>query len=176
MHHSDSHEEHPPLRLPSLTLKDGRTVELEIVDVTDERALRAQSAYAEELHERFGFAPGPLDVPEPGAFFFIVVDGDVPVGYGGLRPVESRLAAGEVKRMWVHNDWRGTGLGTALLRSLEDIALQLGYREVVLDTNGALSEAIRLYERAGYRRIRRYNDNPDAQLFFAKDLEATDAA
>ncbi len=39
-----------------------------------------------------------------------------------------------------------------------------------LDTNGALTEAIALYERAGYHRIERYNDNPYAELFFEKSL------
>ncbi|MDZ5078897.1 hypothetical protein [Nesterenkonia sp. HG001] len=41
---------------------------------------------------------------------------------------------------------------------------------MILDTNGALKEAISLYGRAGYQRIQRYNDNSDAELFFAKDL------
>jgi hypothetical protein len=44
---------------------------------------------------------------------------------------------------------------------------------VVLDTNETLTEAISMYERAGYRPIERYNDNPDAQHWFAKDLGGT---
>jgi ribosomal protein S18 acetylase RimI-like enzyme len=53
---------------------------------------------------------------------------------------------------------------------LEDRAAELGYREVYLDTNGSLTEAIAMYERAGYRSIERYNDNPYAQRWFAKRL------
>lgn len=45
-----------------------------------------------------------------------------------------------------------------------------GGTQMILDTNGALKEAISLYGRAGYQRIQRYNDNSDAELFFAKDL------
>ena len=41
---------------------------------------------------------------------------------------------------------------------------------VRLDTNGTLDEAIAMYERAGYRRIGRYNDNPYAEAWFEKDL------
>jgi hypothetical protein len=41
---------------------------------------------------------------------------------------------------------------------------------VVLDTNGSLGEAIALYRRSGYRDIERYNDNPYAEHWFAKDL------
>jgi hypothetical protein len=33
-----------------------------------------------------------------------------------------------------------------------------------------LGEAIALYESAGYRSIARYNDNPDATRFYAKQL------
>ena len=57
-------------------------------------------------------------------------------------------------------DARGTGLGTRMLAELEALCTRLGHARVRLDTNGTLLEAIALYERAGYRRIARYNDNP----------------
>jgi GNAT superfamily N-acetyltransferase len=75
-----------------------------------------------------------------------------------------------VKRMWVDPEWRGCGLATRLLDALESRALELGYREVYLDTNSSLEEAITMYERAGYRNIERYNDNPYAHRWFAKRL------
>lgn len=158
-----------PLRT-ALHLRDDRTLAVREVEVTEPAALEAQHAYAAELHERFGFSIPTPDEPQEGARFIAVLHDNTVVGYGGIRPVPTRLAAAEVKRMWVDGQWRGSGLGSALLRRLEEIAAADGYREVVLDTNGALSEAIRLYERAGYRRVRRYNDNPDVELFFAKDL------
>ena len=157
-------------RAATLHLKDDRTLAVREVQVTEPEALDAQSAYAEELLARFGFSIQTPDEPEEGAISIVVLHENAPVAYGGIRPVSSRLAAAEVKRMWVHADWRGSGLGSALLKRLEDIAAAESYREVVLDTHGSLAEAIRLYERAGYRRVRRYNDNPDAELFFAKDL------
>ena len=46
----------------------------------------------------------------------------------------------------------------------------MGHGVVRLDTNGTLVEAIAMYERAGYRPIERYNDNPYAQAFFEKRL------
>ena len=50
------------------------------------------------------------------------------------------------------------------------LAQARGFTRIVLDTNGTLEEAIALYARAQYRRIARYNDNPYAQAWFAKDL------
>jgi hypothetical protein len=46
----------------------------------------------------------------------------------------------------------------------------MGRAGVVLDTNATLREAIAMYERSGYHAIERYNDNPYAQRWFAKDL------
>jgi hypothetical protein len=43
---------------------------------------------------------------------------------------------------------------------------------VVLDTNASLTEATAMYESAGYLPTERYNDNPYAQRWFRKTLEA----
>jgi GNAT superfamily N-acetyltransferase len=72
--------------------------------------------------------------------------------------------------MWVADDWRGFGLGPRLLRALEDHAAQMGLARVRLDTNPVLLEAIIMYEKAGYRPIDRYNDNPYAGRWFEKQL------
>jgi hypothetical protein len=57
-----------------------------------------------------------------------------------------------------------------LLRHLEELSAGMGHAVVRLDTNGTLGEAIAMYERAGYRSIERYNDNPYAEAFFEKRL------
>jgi ribosomal protein S18 acetylase RimI-like enzyme len=72
--------------------------------------------------------------------------------------------------MWVDGRWRGAGLGARMLRHLEALAHDRGFARIVLDTNDALVEAIAMYERAGYRRIDRYNDNPYAKAWFEKHL------
>jgi GNAT superfamily N-acetyltransferase len=105
----------------------------------------------------------------PGAGVFVVATSDgVPVACGGVQQVGP--VTGEIKRMWVDPDWRGAGLGSRMLRHLEAEAARLGHTRVCLDTNGTLVEAIAMYERAGYTHVERYNDNPYAQAWFAKDL------
>ena len=47
----------------------------------------------------------------------------------------------------------------------------LGCATLVLDTNESLDEAIAMYERAGYSRIERYNDNPYAHHWFGKSVD-----
>ena len=105
--------------------------------------------------------------PPDGIFVLVVSDGK-PVACGGVQSLEPTL--GEIKRMWVLGSWRGAGLGSRLLGHLEARACGLGHVTVRLDTNQALTEAIAMYYRAGYRAIDRYNDNPYATHFFEKSL------
>ena len=152
------------------------TVDLEQVDPTDPDARTAVDRYFAELDRRFdtGFDPGPGDDPAlyrppHGTFVVARSDGD-PVACGGVQPLAEGTA--EIKRMWVHDDWRGAGLGARMLRRLEDDARVAGYAVVRLDTNSALTEAIAMYERAGYGAIGRYNDNPYARAWFEKGLRS----
>jgi DNA-binding MarR family transcriptional regulator len=152
------------------------TCAFEPVDVASEEAATAVGRYFAEIDERFadGFdrsvgAPTDLDALRPphGVFLVARIDEAV-VACGGVQ--RHSPSVGEIKRMWVDPDWRGCGLGVRTLAALEDAARGLGYREVYLDTNAALTEAIAMYDGAGYRRIDRYNDNPYAQAWFAKRL------
>lgn len=157
----------------------GSTIRLREVGPDDAAAEVALAHYFAELGARFpsGFEPGEAQV-EPGARYVVGTCDGQPVVYGGVRPIETgpgRRAA-EIKRMWVHPAWRGVGLGARMLGHLESLARSLGLERVVLDTNRTLEEAIALYERAGYRRIERYNDNPYAELFFEKWLPTSGAS
>jgi GNAT superfamily N-acetyltransferase len=146
----------------------------EQVDPASSLARDAVGRYFAEIGRRFGFDPSDepdkdarLLVPPAGAFI-VVVSGGIPVACGGLYTIATGI--GELKRMWVHDDWRGAGLGSRLLRHLEGISRDFGHHALRLDTNGALTEAITMYQRAGYRPIGRYNDNPWATHFFEKPL------
>jgi DNA-binding MarR family transcriptional regulator/GNAT superfamily N-acetyltransferase len=152
------------------------TVRLRSVRADDPAAVAATGSYFAELDARFpgGFdSGGAVDhdaaamAPPGGVFVVATSDGD-PVACGGVQPWGE--GTGEIKRMWVHPDWRGAGLGSRMLRHLEDQARDLGHRRVLLDTNGTLVEAIAMYQRAGYEPVERYNDNPYAQAWFAKTL------
>ena len=131
--------------------------------------------YFAEIGRRFGFEPAEGETDQDAALLvpptglFVVADSDgEPVACGGLKTIAPGV--GELKRMWVHEDWRGAGLGSRLLRHLEDQSRALGHGTLRLDTNAALTEAISMYDRSGYRRVARYNDNPWATHFFEKPL------
>lgn len=152
------------------------TVHLRVVDPVSEAATAALGEYYAELDRRFpaGFVPGPPGqgadaFRAPGGVFVVATSDGAPVACGGVRTLDA--ATGEIKRMWVASSWRGAGLGTRLLRRLEDEARHLGCTRVVLDTNRVLTEAVTMYGRAGYREIEPYSqDNPYADAFFEKPL------
>jgi DNA-binding MarR family transcriptional regulator/GNAT superfamily N-acetyltransferase len=150
------------------------TVRLDETAPTDPRAVSAMAAYFAEIGERFGFEPGDAwqhdaaTMARPDGFFVVATNDGEPVACGGVQQLPD--GAAEVKRMWVHGDWRGAGLGARLLRHLEDLARTRGHTVVRLDTNDTLVEAIAMYERAGYRSIERYNDNEWARCWFEKQL------
>lgn len=148
----------------------------EVVDPRDPDATDAMRAYFAELDARFpgGFDPGDTLVADahrlepPGGSFVLARRGGDVVGCGGVQTIGEGI--GEIKRMWVAPAARGSGLGGRLLAELEARSRALGHRTVRLDTSRTLTEAIALYRRAGYVEVERYNDNPDAELFFEKPL------
>jgi GNAT superfamily N-acetyltransferase len=152
----------------------------DVVDPTGVEATAAMGAYFDELDARFpgGFDPGDAlgegsaSMAAPHGTFLVARPGDAADGVaacGGLQRHDPSNA--EIKRMWVAPAWRGTGLGRRLLAELERHATDLGYARVVLDTNGTLDEALALYRSAGYEPVERYNDNPYAHHWFAKQLQ-----
>lgn len=135
-------------------------------------AIACVTAYFAELAARFdgGFDPGLPGYanPKDAGDFFVARRGDSVVACGAVKKHATGIA--EIKRMWVAPNARGQGVGSALLKTLEDEARRQGYVQVVLDTNKALTEAHALYRKAGYRETERFNDNPYAHLWFVKDL------
>ena len=79
---------------------------------------------------------------------------------------------GELKRMFVLPDWRGRGIGVALLAFLERTARAQGCRRLMLETGVLQSGALTLYEHTGFVRCEPFGDyRPDPlSVFMYKDL------
>lgn len=138
-------------------------------------ARRLLEAYLQEIAERFdvrieqrGSASAGAGLAPPEGRFLVLRVGGAARGCGGVRTIAPGV--GEVKRMWIEPGARGSGLGRRLLTALEVAAVDLGHRELRLDTHVALGSAMGLYRAAGYREVPPYNDNPDATHWFARTL------
>lgn len=134
--------------------------------------------YFGELGERFddGFDADrsiPADSadlrPPRGVFLIARLDGR-PVGCGAIKSIDSGV--GSIKRMWVSQVVRGSGVGHRLLLALEKEAAGLGMALLRLETNRSLHEAQALYRRNGYREVQAFNDEPHAHHWFEKRIAA----
>lgn len=109
-----------------------------------------------------------------GVFMLAWLDGQ-PVGCGALKPLDDAVGIGEVKRMFTAPGGRRQGVGRAVLARLEEVAIELGYERMQLETGTAQPEALALYASHGWHRIAsygRYKDEPSS-VCFAKDLSVT---
>jgi len=93
-------------------------------------------------------------LPEATPALVFYRDG-IPAAIGAFKEMKN-LGAIEVKRMYVHPDYRGQGLGKILLEGLENWGRALGYNKAMLETGLKNFAAHKLYERSGYRRIDNY--------------------
>jgi GNAT superfamily N-acetyltransferase len=132
--------------------------------------------FADELDRRFpgGFRYDhalPLDGAEltpPRGLVLLARQGGRPVGCAGLKLLGGGL--GEVKRVWVAAEARGSGVGRRLMDGIEDRARVAGCERLRLETNDTLVEAIAMYRKRGYREVPAFNDEQYADHWFEKDL------
>ncbi len=77
---------------------------------------------------------------------------------------------GEIKRMYIRPARRGNGYGGELLEFLETKAARAGCVVLRLETGILQPEALRLYERSGYRQCPPFGDYKEdpMSLFFEK--------
>ncbi|MET9357938.1 GNAT family N-acetyltransferase [Streptomyces sp. NPDC006617] len=118
---------------------------------------RLRGAMEAELAARYGIPDQENDKPtaENVDLFLIARDpSGHATGCGALRLLPDGTA--EIKRMYVSPAVRGTGVATVILRTLEDCARRRGISTVHLTTGDKQPDAIRFYEREGYRRTDGY--------------------
>jgi GNAT superfamily N-acetyltransferase len=112
--------------------------------------------------------PRAFDPPD-GAFLIAEIDGDL-AGCAGLRRHQASIA--ELKRMYVRAGYRRRGLARLLLGAVEQRALALGYRQLILETGAEQPEALALYVASGYQPYENFGYYRDSGLdqSFIKDL------
>jgi GNAT superfamily N-acetyltransferase len=92
-----------------------------------------------------------------GLGFWVAEEGGV-IGMVGIERHAEDSA--ELRRMAVGKAHRRKGVGRELLATAEAFCRDYGYRRVVLSTSELQAAAARLYESAGYRRVREERDAP----------------
>lgn len=138
-------------------------IDQERPDSSDARALIEElDGVLEALYpseSRHGYSVAKL--LDEGVEFFVLRVDEAPVACGGLLLVGAEYA--ELKRMYVRPEYRGRGFGERLIDHLADHARRHGIEVLRLETGIHQHAAIRLYERAGFRRVPPfgpYTDDP----------------
>lgn len=96
---------------------------------------------------------------------------DEPAACGAIKEFEKGTV--EIKRMFVKPEARNKGYASKVLRILELWAKELGYEKCILETGTRQIEAIGLYKRNNYKRIKKYGpyEQMENSLCFEKILK-----
>ena len=123
------------------------------------------------LYGNSTFTSYELDgMEQNGAVFVIARDAGTAVGCAALRPMSTEVV--EAKRMYVQPAVRRKGVAREMMRALERVARESGFREIWLETGLPQVGAIQLYEQLGYTKIApygKYKDDP-VSVCYAKQL------
>jgi len=106
---------------------------------------------------------------KPGGALLIAYNGEDAIGCAGLRMINSEVT--ELKRMFVLTEYNGQGIGKKMLGIIIDIARELKYKKIKLDTLPGMIQAQRLYRSFGFVDIAPYRFNPiESTVFMEKEL------
>jgi len=91
----------------------------------------------------------------------VYYDENIAIGCGAFKQFDDSTV--EIKRMFVHPDFRGKGIGLLILKELELWASEINYSASVLETGKKQPEAIKLYQKAGYKTIPNFGQYTHAE-------------
>ena len=128
-------------------------------------------AYASWLNIDLGFQHFDKELKEikimygkPEGGIILCKTNDEYVGCVGIRKINSNTA--ELKRMFIKQDWQKQGIGKKLLEKAVELARELNYTTIRLDTLNYMTPAIKLYKGCGFYEIPAYYNNPNATAVY----------
>ena len=77
-----------------------------------------------------------------------------PVSCGAIKEFDANSM--EIKRMFTISTYRGKGIATRVLQELEKWAMEMDFKKCILETGIRQPDAIRLYNKNGYKSITNY--------------------
>jgi len=111
------------------------------------------------FEEELAGLPGAYAAPQ--GVLLLAKDGGHSAGCVAVRPL-SGVEPGicEMKRLYVRDRWRGSGLGRRLAEATFEHARTAGFRRMLLDTLPQLTVAKEMYRRMGFVETDPYYENP----------------
>lgn len=166
-----------------MTLETSGPMTLDRVPFTHPDAVALREAAVVELGERYGNDEDAKEFIDPATIVVTVVVrfGTAAAACGSIRDMSGAddgvggvhpAGVGEIKRIFVARNFRRRGLSLRIMQDLERGARDAGLTRLVLETGTEQPEAVALYEKLGYTRIRPYGKyaNEPEQLCYGKTL------
>lgn len=108
------------------------------------------------------------DIEKSFEVFYCLLDEEKVIGTVALKKIDEYTV--ELKALYLDKSYRGQHLGSRLVKAVVDEAGKLGYKSIVLDSMSKYKDALRLYEKYGFKNTERFNDNIYADVFMKTDL------
>jgi putative acetyltransferase len=137
----------------------------EIINLINESTKYLSSLYPSESNHLVSIS----ELEKDNVFFVGAVLDKKIVGCGAVFKCDYY---GEIKRMYVNNNYRGYGIGVKILKALEEHLINSNINISKLETGIHQKEAIGLYQKFGYKHTAPFGDYlPDPlSIFMEKNL------
>ena len=92
---------------------------------------------------------------DPASRHYFVVTNELGtlLGGGGLAAYDSEGKIAELQKFYLSDAAKGQRLSYPLLAKIEAKAVELGYRQLYLESHHSLEAALHVYQKAGYRAL-----------------------
>ena len=108
----------------------------------------------------------------PGRDYYVLLEDGKVVGSVGLAEFEGFEDCCELQKLYLDDSVKGRGLSYKLLAFIEELAKEMGYRQMYLETHTNLEAALHLYEKDGFTEIEKPQSVVHSTMdkFFIKEL------
>lgn len=108
----------------------------------------------------------------PAGGIFLAVEDEKTVACVAFRPISENNKnslspqIAELKRLYVHDDYKGTGLGKKLFLHVMAVVKSNGYKAIVLETMDSMERATAMYLKYGFKPSKDYSNNSNNDVKF----------
>lgn len=95
--------------------------------------------------------------------FWVAVDNKNVIGTVAIRNKDNKVA--ELKRLYVHKDYRGLGIGKKLYMLAESFAKDKGYQYLWLDSSRRFKDAAKLYKKNGFKLLAELDNDWEDNIY-----------
>ncbi|WP_423854694.1 GNAT family N-acetyltransferase [Acinetobacter guillouiae] len=138
-------------QIRTIQIQDNPSIAQVIREVSKEFGLAPESGFAvadpilDDLYQVYA---------QPNAQYWIIEDANGRVvGGGGLSPLQGDATVLEIQKMYFLPELRGLGFAKKILEKGFEFAQQQGFQSCYLETTQDLWQAIKLYEKLGFKHL-----------------------